>query len=72
MLALLLPMLTQQSVDGTDDNGRPIKVVTQSQNQMATILPLLLLMQPSSAADGNKGPLGDSMMPLFLLMLLNR
>jgi cysteinyl-tRNA synthetase len=71
-LSVLLPMLTQQTVDATDANGRAVRVVTQSQNQLASILPFLLLMQPASAGDAAKGPLGDSTMTLMLALLLNK
>jgi predicted RNase H-like nuclease (RuvC/YqgF family) len=70
MLAVLLPLLTQESVDATDASGRNVKVVTQSQNQLASILPFLLLFQPSAGSNGSKGPLGDSTMPLLLVLLL--
>jgi predicted RNase H-like nuclease (RuvC/YqgF family) len=71
MLAVLLPLLTQETTDATDDQGRTVKVVTQSQNQLATLLPLLLLLPGYSGGDG-KGPLGggDSTMMLLLLVLL--
>jgi hypothetical protein len=71
MLAVLLPFLTQETTDATDDQGRQVKVVTQSQNQLALLLPLLLLLPGYSGGDG-KGPLGggDSMMMLLLLIVL--
>ncbi|MBB5076375.1 hypothetical protein [Nonomuraea endophytica] len=72
MLAVLLPMLTQQAVESTDDNGRPVRVLTQSQNPLTMILPLLLLTQPPSGADGNKGAFGDPTMLILLLTAFNR
>lgn len=72
MLAVLLPLLTQETTDATDDQGRSVKVVTQSQNQLATLLPLLLLLPGYSGGGDGKGPLGggDSTMMLLLLVLL--
>lgn len=72
MLAVLLPMLTQESVDTTDATGRQVKVVTQSQNQLASILPFLLLTQSSVGTDGGKGPFGDGIMGLLPILLLIR
>jgi hypothetical protein len=73
MLALLLPLLTQETTDATDDSGRTVKVVTQSQNQLATLLPLLLLMPGYSGGDGKGGfGGGDSTMLLLLVLLLGR
>lgn len=73
MLALLLPMLTQNTVPAADANGQPIQVVTQSQNQLATFLPVLLLMGGGmSGGDPSKGPMGDSTSMLMLLLLLGR
>jgi hypothetical protein len=74
MLAVLLPLLTQESTDATDDSGRTVKVLTQSQNQLSTLLPLLLLMPGFSGGDGKGGfGGGDStMMPLLLVLLLGR
>jgi hypothetical protein len=73
MLALLLPLLTQETTDATDENGNPVKVVTQSNNQLATLLPLLLLLPGYSGGD-NKGGFGggDSTMLLLLVLLLGR
>ncbi|GAA0920738.1 hypothetical protein [Virgisporangium aurantiacum] len=73
MLAVLLPLLTQETADSTDENGNPVKVVTQSQNQLATLLPLLLLLGPGMGGGGDgKGGLGggDSTMMLLLLVLV--
>lgn len=70
MLAVLLPLLTQQTVDATDANGQSVRVVTQSQNQLATLLPLLLIMPGSYGGDGAKGPLGDGILPLLLILTL--
>jgi predicted RNase H-like nuclease (RuvC/YqgF family) len=77
MLAVLLPLLNQDTTDATDDQGRPIKVLTQSQNQLTTLLPLLLLLPGySSGGDGRGGGGlggGDStMMTLLLVLLLSR
>lgn len=71
MLAVLLPMLTQESVNATDAQGNQVRVVTQSQNQIASLLPLFLLMGAGSSSDG-KGPFGDGISPLLLLLLINR
>jgi hypothetical protein len=73
MLAVLLPMLTQETTTAQDENGNPIKVVTQSQNQLATMLPLFLLMPGLSGGDGKSGGFGgDSTMLLLLVMLMGR
>ena len=73
MLAVLLPLLTQETTDAEDDQGRPIKVVTQSQNQLSLLLPLLLLLPGSTGGtDGAKGPFGDMTMLLPLFVLLGR
>jgi hypothetical protein len=71
MLAVLLPLLTQETVDTTDDEGRSVKLVTQSQNQLASILPFFLLMTPSGT-DAAKGPFGDSSMLLIFALLLSK
>ena len=72
MLSVLLPQLTQDTVQATNQaTGQPVQVVTQSQNQFATMLPLLLLMGGSSG-DSAKGPLGDQTTTLLLFMLLSR
>ncbi|MFJ5546333.1 hypothetical protein [Streptomyces sp. NPDC093225] len=67
MLTLLLPMLTQESVDASV-GSKPVKVVTQSQNQFATLMPLLLLMPGMSGGDAGKGGLGGDMMTNLLLL----
>src|SRR5207237_1100402 len=74
LLAVLLPMLTTQTTDAQDAAGNPIKVVTQSQNQLNLLLPLLLLMPgySGSGTDAGKGPLGDTTTLLLLFVLLGR
>ncbi|WP_030194897.1 hypothetical protein [Streptomyces sp. NRRL S-87] len=67
MLTLLLPMLTQESVDASV-GSKQVKVVTQSQNQFSTLLPLLLLMPGMSGGDAGKGGLGGDMMTNLLLL----
>jgi hypothetical protein len=64
--------LTQDSVQAVREDGSPVTVVTQSQNQVATLLPFLLLLQPSSSTGGAKGPFGDSMMTLLFALLLTK
>jgi len=70
MLAVLLPMLTQQTVASTDPNtGQQVRVVTQSQNQLSTLLPILLLLPGASgSAEGAKG--GLDMTTLLLIVML--
>jgi hypothetical protein len=72
MLAILLPLLSQETTDATDEQGNPVKLVTQSQNQLSLLLPLLLLMPgySGSGSDG-KGPM-DTTMLLLLFLLLGR
>ncbi|MGW2558068.1 hypothetical protein ACWCXB_02245 [Streptomyces sp. NPDC001514] len=69
LLALLLPMLTQETVDA-DADGKAVKVVTRSQSQMADLLPFLLLMPGLSGGSGNphSGGLGGDMVTNLLLL----
>ncbi|MFJ7158155.1 hypothetical protein ACIQUQ_24910 [Streptomyces sp. NPDC101118] len=74
MLSLLLPMLTQETVDA-DANGKQVKVVTQSQGQFASLLPLMLLMPGMSGGESGKGGGlggGDMLTTLLLLSVLTR
>jgi hypothetical protein len=72
MLSVILPMVTQDTVPATNTaTGQPVQVVAQSQNQFASILPLLLLMGGSSG-DSAKGPLGDQMTTLMFVLLLSK
>ena len=74
MLAVLLPLLSQESIEATDDSGRSVRVLTQSQNQLTTLLPLLLLLPGYSGGD-SKGAFGggdSTMMLLLLLVVLGR
>ncbi|MGW5192750.1 hypothetical protein ACWEOO_26135 [Kribbella sp. NPDC004138] len=71
MLAVLLPLISQETTDAVDDSGRSIKVLTQSQNQLGILLPLLLLLPGYSGGDNKAGfGGGDSTMMLLLLVLL--
>lgn len=70
LLGVLLPMLTQETIEVKDKDDRTVKVVTQSQNQIATLLPFLLLMGGTGGDAGAKGPLGDGMLPLLLIVSL--
>jgi hypothetical protein len=75
MLAVMLPLISQDTTDAQDAEGRPIKVVTQSQNQLSTLLPLMLLMPGMSGGGGTdaaKGPMGDMTTMLLLFVLLGR
>jgi predicted RNase H-like nuclease (RuvC/YqgF family) len=74
MLSVMLPLLTQETVPATGAQGQQLQVVTQSQNQFASILPFLLLMggMGGSSGDSSKGPLGDQSSMLMLLLLLSR
>ncbi|MGW0391693.1 hypothetical protein ACWDYJ_12495 [Streptomyces sp. NPDC003042] len=73
MLSLLMPMLTQESVEATVD-GKPTKVVTQSQSPMGGLLPFMLLMPGMSSGEPGKGGLGggDMIMNLVLLSMLTK
>ena len=79
MLAVLLPLLTQQTVEATDPNtgqplrdasGQPVRVVTQSQNQLTTLLPLLLLL-PGTSGGGDPAKGGLDLTTLLLVVLLS-
>jgi hypothetical protein len=73
MLSVLLPLLTTETVPATGAQGQQLQVVTQSQNQFASILPFLLLMGGmGGSGDSSKGPLGDQSSMLMLLLLLSR
>jgi len=73
MLAVLLPLLTQESIAATDDSGNSVRVLTQSSNQLGILLPLLLLMPGYGGGGDSKGGFmggGDSTMMLLLLFVL--
>jgi len=72
-LSVLLPFMTNSSVDARDINGNQIKVVTKTGNQIGSLLPFLLLLTPTGGGtDASKGPLGgDSSMLLLLAALLS-
>ncbi|MGY4768682.1 hypothetical protein ACXC9Q_17365 [Kribbella sp. CWNU-51] len=74
MLALLLPLLTQESIEATDDSGKSVRVLTESSNQLGILLPLLLLMPGYGGGDSKGGLMGggDSSMLLLLFVLLGR
>lgn len=73
MLSAILPLVTQTTADATDNTtGKSVKVLTRSDNQLASLLPLLLLMSPGAGAGDGKGPLGgDNTMMLMMLVLLS-
>ena len=62
-------MLTQgESVEVVEEGTeRKVKVLTQSDNQFATLLPLLLLMGGTGTEPG-KGGLDTNMLMLFALL----
>lgn len=75
LLAVLLPMLSQgDTVTVSDDDGKEFKVATQSTNQMASLLPILLLSGGSfnSAPGETKGGLNDPMTLILLVTLLGK
>jgi hypothetical protein len=72
LLALLLPSLMQDTVPAPTAGGGTVQVVTQSQNQIATLLPLLLLMGGSQGGDASRGPLGDQTTTLLFFLLLTK
>ncbi|WP_327257111.1 hypothetical protein [Streptomyces sp. NBC_01244] len=73
MLGLLMPMLSQETVEA-DLDGRPVKVLAPSQSPMAGILPFMLLMPGMSGGEPGKGGLGggDMIMNLVLLSMLTK
>ncbi|GAB3422726.1 hypothetical protein [Flindersiella endophytica] len=74
MLLILLPLLTQQTVEATDDSGKTVNVVTQSSNQLSLLLPLLLLMPGGYGGSSGSGQAGgmDTTMLLLLVLLLGQ
>jgi len=74
MMSVLLPLLTAgETVTLQNEEGKDVKVVGQSDNQLAGILPFLLLMGGgSSGGDASKGPLGDSTSLLLMALVLSR
>jgi hypothetical protein len=76
LLAVLLPLLTQgDTIDVEKDDGTVVKVATQSTNPLATLLPILLLFgggYGSGSGDNKSGGLGDPIMLILLLTLLNK
>jgi len=71
LLSVLLPFVTQETVPATNTaTGQQVQVVTQSQNQLAGMLPFILLMGGSSG--DSKGPLGDQTTTLLLALTLMR
>ena len=67
-LSAILPLISQSTETATI-NDKEVKVVTASDNQFASLLPLLLLMQPPTpvdAAPAARGPFGD---PLGIVLL---
>ncbi|MGW7363425.1 hypothetical protein ACWGI8_08355 [Streptomyces sp. NPDC054841] len=73
MLALLLPMLTQETVDA-DADGKSVKVVTQSQSKIGDFLPFLLLMPGLTGGNESHGSGlgGDMVTNLVLLSMLTK
>jgi hypothetical protein len=76
MLAVLLPLLTQgETVTVQDESGKEFKVATQSDSQLASLLPILLLFGTGSGGYGSgdsKGGLGDPIMLILLVTLLGK
>jgi hypothetical protein len=75
MLAVLLPLLTQgETVTVQDDSGKEFKVATQSDSQLGSLLPFLLLFGTGSGygSGDSKGGLGDPIMLILLLTLLGK
>ena len=73
MLSVLLPMLTQgETTEVVDEaTGKTIKVLTASDSQFASMLPLLLLTSGGAGTD-SKGLLGDSNNLLLLALLFRK
>jgi hypothetical protein len=71
-LGVLLPFITQKQVTIQNAEGNDVKVLAPVENQLAGMLPLLLLLSPSGGADGTKGPFGDTMGVVLLASVLGR
>ena len=69
-LGVLLPFITQKQVTVQNDAGDDIKVLAPADNQLAGILPFLLLLSPSGGAEGAKGPFGDTGSTVLLAAVL--
>lgn len=75
LLSVLLPLLSQgDTIDVEKDDGTVAKVVTRSTSQMSSLLPILLLFGGGfgSGSTDNKGGLGDPVMLILLLTLLDK
>jgi hypothetical protein len=75
LLAVLLPLITQgDTITVENDDGSQFKVATQSTNQLATLLPILLLFGTGGYGSGDtkSGGLGDPIMLILLLTLLGK
>jgi len=76
MLAVLLPLLSQgETVTLRDDEtGKEVKVAAQSDNQLASLLPILLLFGTGSGygSGDTKGGLGDPITLILLVTLLGK
>ncbi|MBF0686380.1 MAG: hypothetical protein IR158_01250 [Cellulomonas sp.] len=74
MLSAILPMISQSTETATIE-GKEVKVVTASDNQIATLLPLMLLMQPPTSPDAStaaRGPFGDPLGMVLMLSVLGK
>jgi hypothetical protein len=70
MLALMLPLISQKTANATDDDGNAVKVVTQSDDQLSTLLPLFLLMPGLSGGGDSSKPM--DLTPLLLITALRK
>lgn len=74
-LSAILPLISQ-STETVSIGDRDVKVVTASDNQLASLLPFFLLMQPPTPPDASaaaaRGPFGDTLGIVLLASVLGK
>lgn len=75
LMSVLLPMITTKTAE-VEIDGKTTKVLTQSDNQFASLLPLLLVLTPptptTAGADAPKGLFSDPLTAILLISTLNQ